>query len=261
MCEVALFSAPSYGKVRIRTAGTLSRLYAAANAVQRESNVFKAWAREVYPSAGEQAFLTAAVVAVAAAIFTVAFWAPLQMRAFSRAVEEASGPAYNTPSASQGWTHVPFTTADGETTSLSASGGRVRVVTMMYTHCPGLCPLAISTLQRMDGRLTDSQRSHVSFVTLSLDPEHDSVVRLREYRQQSGMDPQRWIVGKPSIAGKQQLASAMGVSFRTASDGTIEHRGAFLLLDKSGRVLARSEQTGSVESGFFSALQAAADAR
>jgi len=85
----------------------------------------------------------------------VTVWGPLQVRVFERATE-SSGPANLGD-----WKRVPFVTADGNTTSVAASNGQVRVLTMMYTHCPGVCPLALSTLQRMDSSLTPVQRRQV----------------------------------------------------------------------------------------------------
>jgi protein SCO1/2 len=206
---------------------------------------------------GDHIFLLAAITAALAAIFLVTVWAPLQVRAFAQATQGAQ------PEASAvigGWSHVPFATADGNTTSLEASSGQVRVVTMMYTHCPGMCPLAVSTLQDMEARLTSKQRSKVSIIALSLDPERDSLARLREFRAARGIDSRHWIVARPSVEGARQLANAMGVDYRVLGDETIDHQSVFVLLGKSGEVLARSSNTRSVDPEFFSALQAASSA-
>jgi hypothetical protein len=51
------------------------------------------------------------------------------------------------------------------------------------------------------------------------------------------------------------------VRFWTLSDGTLDHQSAFVLLDKSSRILGRSEHTASVDANFVSLLQTAANAR
>jgi protein SCO1 len=198
---------------------------------------------------GDRFFLVAAMMATLAAIFMVTVWAPLQVRAFT----QASAPVAD-------WTRVPFVTADGNTTSLGASNGQVRVVTMMYTHCPGICPLAVSTLQRMDGQLTQVQQRKVAIVALSLDPERDSLARLREFRDSRGIDSQRWTVARPSVEGTRELAAGMGVDYKVRDDDTVDHQSVFVLLGKSGEVLARSSNTRSVDPRFFGALQAALNA-
>jgi protein SCO1/2 len=199
---------------------------------------------------GDHFFLVAAMMATLAAIFMVTVWAPLQVRAFKQATETVAA-----------WTRVPFVTADGNTTSLEASNGQVRVVTMMYTHCPGVCPLAVSTLQRMESRLTPAQQSRVSVIALSLDPQRDSLERLREFRVARGIDPRRWTVARPSVEGTRQLAAAMGVDYRVLGDDTVDHQSVFVLLGKSGEVLARSSNTRGVDPKFFSVLQNAASAK
>jgi len=202
---------------------------------------------------GDHFFLLAAVIAAIAAVFMVTVWGPLQVRVFERATESSE------PANLGDWKRVPFVTADGNTTSVAASNGQVRVLTMMYTHCPGVCPLALSTLQRMDSSLTPVQRRQVSIVALSLDPEHDSVGRLREFRDARGVDPRRWIVARPSNEGIRQLAAALGVSYRAMGDDTVDHQSVFVLLGKSGQVLARSSDTRNLDPSFFNALQAAAN--
>jgi len=206
---------------------------------------------------GDHVFLLAAVMAALAAIFMVTIWAPLQVRAFTDATQAARP---EVTARASNWAHVPFVTADDRTTSLSASNGQVRVVTMVYAHCPGVCPLAVATLQRMESQLSPAQLHGVSIIALSLDPERDSPAALREFRRDRGLDSMRWTVARPSVEGARQLAAAMQVDYRVLSDDTVDHRSVFVLLGKSGQVLARSTSTQSVEPKFFSALQAALNA-
>jgi protein SCO1 len=203
---------------------------------------------------GDYFFLLASVTAAIAAVFMVTVWAPLQMRAFTDATE--SMPVQATAE-SAGWTRVPLTTSDGIPTSLAASNGAVRVVTMMYTHCPGVCPLAVSTLQRIESRLTSIQQSRMSIIALSLDPERDSIARLQTFRSERGIESKRWIVARPSAEGVRQLAAGLGVDYRLQGDDTIDHQSVFVLLDKSGQVLARTLMTQSVDPRFLGALETA----
>lgn len=211
-------------------------------------------AKNFETQSGDYFFLLAAVTAAIAAVFMVTVWAPIQMRAFTDATESMPAQA---AAGSTGWTHVPFTTSDGNTTSLAASNGEVRVVTMMYTHCPGVCPLAVSTLQRMESRLTSIQQGGVSIIALSLDPERDSIARMQTFRSERGIESKRWIVARPSAEGARQLAAGLGVAYRLQGDDTVDHQSVFVLLDKSGQVLARSSRTQSVDPKFFGALQTA----
>jgi cytochrome oxidase Cu insertion factor (SCO1/SenC/PrrC family) len=227
-----------------------------------ESNVAKIFeARN-----GDHFFLLAAMAAAVAAVFMVTIWGPLQVRAFDDATASAQTEAVTRMQSAAGraeWARVPFVTADGKATSIEASNGQVRVVTMMYTHCPGVCPLAVSTLQLMESRLTPEQRERFSVVALSLDPERDSLTRLQEFRSaagrgsQAGNGSERWIVGRPSTDGVRQLAGALGVNYRVLSDGSVDHQSVFVLLGRNGDVLARTYSSRSVDTKFFDALQTA----
>ncbi len=206
---------------------------------------------------GDHLFLLAAAIAVLAAIFMIAVWGPLQARALTSATEEQARAG---TAATDSWTRVPFVTIDGATTSLAASNGQVRVVTMMYTHCPGVCPLAVATLQQMQNRLPSAQQNNLSIVALSLDPQHDSLSDLQEFSNARGISWQHWTVARPSVEGARQLADAMGVSYRLLGDDSVDHQSVFVLLGKSGQVLARTSSTRNIDPTFFSALQGAVNA-
>jgi cytochrome oxidase Cu insertion factor (SCO1/SenC/PrrC family) len=211
-------------------------------------------AKTLEARSGEHFFLLAAIVAAIAAIFMVTVWAPLQLRAFTDAV---AAPKTQAPSEPGKWTHVAFMTADGQMTNIADSNGQVRIVTMLYTHCPGLCPMSVATLQRIETQLTPAQKSRFSVIALTLDPEQDSVARLREFRASRRIDSNHWIIGRPSVEGVRQMASELGVSYRVLDDGTVDHQGAFVLLDKSGRVLVRSTETQRLDRQFLVAVQSA----
>jgi protein SCO1/2 len=66
--------------------------------------------------------------------------------------------------------------------------GRPVVLNFIYTTCTGICPLAsqiFSQLQRQLG----AQRDRVHLVSISIDPEEDTPVRLREYAQRYSAGP------------------------------------------------------------------------
>ncbi|HVO46287.1 MAG TPA: SCO family protein [Steroidobacteraceae bacterium] len=211
--------------------------------------------------------LGAAAMAAVALIFV---WGPLQIRAFDQATllarlgtgtAIAAGAALAAdsdaaPSTATSWTHVPFVTSEGTPTSIAATDGRVRIVTMMYTHCPGSCPLALATLRRIEGNLTPRERSRLSVIALSLDPEKDTVASLNAFRQTSVVSP-AWILGRPSASDVPVLARALGVSYRIVGDGYVDHQSAFVILDAHGRVLSRTGRTQDADPSFTVELRRA----
>ncbi len=196
-------------------------------------------AKSLEAHSGDRIFLLAAVVAACAAIFMVAIWAPLQVQAFRNAAGAES--TVSSPAAADigAWARVPFATVDGDTTSLQELNGRVRVVTMLYTHCPGVCPFAVSNLQSLEKKLNTGQRARLSVIALSLDPQRDSIQQLKAFRYARGIDS-GWVLGRPTMEGARQLAAGLGVSYRVLDDDSVDHQSVFVLLARDGRVLARS---------------------
>jgi len=184
----------------------------------------------------------------------ITVWAPIQQRSLS------DGTRMSQPAATVArptWLEASFTTTDGSTSSLSASNGHVRIVTMMYAHCPGICPLNIATLGRIENQLSGSGRDRLRVVALTLDPERDSLANLGEFQRTHGIESARWTVARPSMSSVAQLAAGLGVTYRVLPDGTVDHQSAFALLDTSGRLVARTTNTQNPDPQFVAAVRRA----
>lgn len=151
---------------------------------------------------------------------------------------------------------VAMETADGRWTSFAATGGRVRIATMIYSHCPGVCPLTIDALRNIDRQLTAEQRSKLTFVLLSLDPARDSPQALRALAVERGLTSSHWILGRTSEDDARSFATAAHIRYRTLSDGSIDHSSAFVLVDESGRVLDRVSDEGDTTEFVVAARRA-----
>ena len=142
--------------------------------------------------------------------------------------------------------NVSIETSAGTRTTFAATNGHVRVATMFYAHCPGVCPMTLGTLRQIDARLTERQRSQLNFVLLSLDPARDSAEALRQAARDRGIDGPRWLMGRTSAADARAFATAAHIQYRTLSDGSIDHSTALVLLDEQGRILARATDTDDI---------------
>jgi protein SCO1 len=154
--------------------------------------------------------------------------------------------------------NVAMETTDGTRTSFAATGGHVRIATMFYSHCPGVCPLTIDALKGIDRQLTAQQRTRLSFVLLSLDPARDSPQTLRSLALERGLTSSHWILGRTSEEDARSFAAFTHIRYRALSDGSIDHSSALVLLDEQGRVLARvSDEADMTE--FVAAARRALD--
>jgi protein SCO1 len=71
---------------------------------------------------------------------------------------------------------------DGAKVRLSTEmdDGRPVVLAFIYTSCTTVCPLISHTLSQLQGKL-GAARARVHLMSISIDPEQDSLSRLREY--------------------------------------------------------------------------------
>jgi protein SCO1/2 len=88
---------------------------------------------------------------------------------------------------------VTLTDADGERVKLSSAlgGDGPVMLQFIFTTCPAVCPVMSATFAAARNRLgPDSEK--VRLVSVSIDPEHDTPERLREYARRFKAGP-RWL--------------------------------------------------------------------
>lgn len=134
----------------------------------------------------------------------------------------------------------------GRTVRLAREGGRVVLVTFLYTHCPDVCPLTASNLN-MALRSLGSARRRVRVLAISVDPRGDTPASIRRFIRDHHLVPQfRYLTGPSKTL--QTVLARYGVESRkqTGADH-VDHTLYTLLLDRSlrGRVLYDSTATAS----------------
>jgi protein SCO1 len=200
---------------------------------------------------------------VLVAAFAVAGIATLAVDGMSDSVALVSPLTPSAATFRDGATHadlpdVAIEAADGSRTSFAASGGRVRIATMFYSHCPGVCPMTIDTLRALDRQLTAEQQSKLSFVLLSLDPARDAPQALHSLAVERGIDSPRWLLGRTSEREARQFAAAAHLQYRPLSDGSIDHSSTLVLVGARGQLLSRASDAGDTTE-FLATVRSALD--
>jgi protein SCO1/2 len=77
----------------------------------------------------------------------------------------------------------------GSTRTQSVLDGRVTVLDFIFTNCPFACPIMTGAMSDLTDRLNGE---NVQFLSISVDPEHDTPERLTEFARQHGADLSRW---------------------------------------------------------------------
>jgi protein SCO1/2 len=86
---------------------------------------------------------------------------------------------------------VRLTREDGKEVSLGAEidDGRPVVLNFIFTTCSSICPLMSQTFSQFDHKL-GAERARVHLMSISIDPEEDTVARLREYAKKFQAGPE-----------------------------------------------------------------------
>ncbi len=69
--------------------------------------------------------------------------------------------------------------------------GKVWIANFIYTHCPDTCPLQSAQMARLQGEL--AAEGDVRLVSITVDPERDTLEVLSRYADRFGAAPDRWL--------------------------------------------------------------------
>lgn len=135
-------------------------------------------------------------------------------------------------------------------------GGPV-LIAMFYTSCKYVCPLIIDTLQRTERALADGERARLRVLLVSFDPKRDTPQVLKILAEERHLERARWILARTDAAGVRKLAAVLGVQYRALANGDVNHSSVITLLDREGRIVARSERMGELDPELLAAVQQA----
>lgn len=137
-----------------------------------------------------------------------------------------------------------FVDQDSVTVTNSTFSGKIYVADFFFTSCRTICPLMKTQLLRVYKATEDMD--DVLILSHSIDPEYDTVGRLHDFAARLGVESRRWhfVTGvKDSIYKIAQTSYfATALEDKTEPDGFI-HSGAFLLIDKEGRIRGKYDGT------------------
>jgi protein SCO1/2 len=132
----------------------------------------------------------------------------------------------------------PFTLTaqDSKPVALADLRGKVVAVTFIYTECPDICPLLTQKMVQVEQELGADFGKKVAFVSISLDPEHDTPAVLKDYAQFWGAKPDGWsfLTGSPEAV--RNVTRRYGVFFSKKEDGSVDHTQLTTLVDPQGRM-------------------------
>jgi cytochrome oxidase Cu insertion factor (SCO1/SenC/PrrC family) len=84
-----------------------------------------------------------------------------------------------------------LTERSGRTVTRADLVGTVWLATFIYTQCTETCPLQTARVARLQTVFTGAE--DLRFVSITVDPEHDTPAVLARYAEGYGADPVRWL--------------------------------------------------------------------
>lgn len=130
--------------------------------------------------------------------------------------------------------NIAFTNQLGQKVNLYDLKGKIIVLDFFFTRCPTICPVLARSMQKLQRSFKLNDTSFVQFISVSVDPEHDSVTQLRHFADRLNADHNSWwfVTGNKKdiydFALNDMKASIADVHVDTA----FVHTQLFFLLDR-----------------------------
>lgn len=166
------------------------------------------------------------------------------------------------------WKHVPdfsFTNQLGQKVSWkdmfyqkndSAIEGKIVVVDFFFTHCPNICTAMTQHMKLLRDHIKSNdeggnrEADFVQFLSVSVDPERDSVPELKKWADRFQINPRNWWLltgSKKEIYDWARNGLQLGIVDGEHVDTNFMHPQLFMLLDKDRVIRARKDKDGNVK--------------
>lgn len=91
-----------------------------------------------------------------------------------------------------------LTNQTGQRVTWDSLKGKIIIADFFFTHCPTICPRLTRNMKRLaasinnGNRVGDQSNKLVHFLSFSIDPERDSVERLKYWADKYQINPEQW---------------------------------------------------------------------
>jgi protein SCO1/2 len=137
-----------------------------------------------------------------------------------------------------------MTASDGREVALATLAGAPFVLDFVFTTCTGPCPRMSESMAALQRELADTP---VRLVSVSVDPQTDTLDVLAAYAKTHGADPERWHFLRGDERGVLELATSVLLAVQRNPDADagmrVTHNSRFVVVDGEGRVRGYYEGT------------------
>lgn len=131
--------------------------------------------------------------------------------------------------------NLSFTNQLGKAVSLADLNGKILVIDFFFSRCPTICPEMARAMKRLQQSFVKSNDTIVQFISISIDPAHDSVAQLRRFANRYTNNHDSWWF----VTGDKQQVYDFALQEMKANvadpnvDTAFIHTENFFLLDRN----------------------------
>lgn len=125
---------------------------------------------------------------------------------------------------------------------------KIYVADFFFTSCRTICPIMKTQMMRVYE--TTKEMPDVLLLSHTIDPEYDTVALLHDFAERLGVESKRWhfVTGAKDSIYKIAQTSYFATAMEDQSEpDRFIHSGAFLLIDKKGRIRGKYDGTKEEE--------------
>jgi len=130
--------------------------------------------------------------------------------------------------------NITFTNQLGKKVTLDSLKGKIIVIDFFFSRCPSICPGLALRMKKLQQSFINSNDSIVQFISISVDPENDSVPQLRKFADRFTSNHDNWWF----VTGDKKEIYDFGLQELKANiadpdvDSVFIHTENFFLLDR-----------------------------
>jgi cytochrome oxidase Cu insertion factor (SCO1/SenC/PrrC family) len=117
--------------------------------------------------------------------------------------------------------------------------GKVWVASYFFTTCPGQCLRLNANVQVL---ANEPDLKDVTWVSITCDPDNDTVEALRVYADRWKADPERWLFCRGDLEYIQRIAKGMKIFLSLKG-----HQDYLIVIDKAGNIRKILDGTSEIE--------------
>ena len=144
---------------------------------------------------------------------------------------------------------------ESESVVLPDLAGNIQLVAFIYSYCEHTCPVIITRIKSIVKALSGDSQDNTIVTLVTLDPERDTVERVREYMKAKDLDEKKWqiLVGSPDDV--LTLSALFDVRYKPMGESDIAHSNVITLVDQQGVIRMQLKGLGQSPDGMIEMVE------